>query len=661
MRSSLTRACLVALLAVGCQAAMGAELPAPIPVRDFFVNPPISRPTLSDDGNTYALIRSQGDLQAIFSVSVATGEWVPLAKVDDPETRLAWIEWANSKRLFISAQARDRNVVGVRSRTTRLFGVDSDGKNFSMLGRHWPLFGQGQLSVAYQDRIVHWTPADPQTVLIELWPPNEDSPSVMRMDVDTGRLARAQPRTAGIRNWYADAAGHIRAGDRAAGTSYRLYARIDPDADLELVMERPLFGQRGPEFAGFHADPALLYVLAPHEGRDALFEFDIRTRALGKLVFAHPEVDVTGVYREAGPESRVVGVRYTVDRPEIHFFDPADAQEHRRLAAAFQQEFGVPMQHERISRSHDGVRQLIEVSSEIQPPVYYFFDRSRNYLARILEQRPGIKAAALSPTRRVNYQARDGMQIPAYLTLPKGHAARNLPLIVDVHGGPWTRDRIEWDPEVQVLANRGFAVLQVNFRGSAGFGYRHLEAGYRQWGRKIQDDITDGVRWAIEQGIADADRIGIMGSSYGGYATLVGLTKTPELYRAGAAYAAVTDIEFLLSDDKWYDWGADWHETMIGGERGDKSRLREDSPLRLVDAIRAPVLLGHGTDDQRVHVRQSQRMAEALRKARKQYEYLEFPNEHHGFLLEANRVKWYETLVAFFQRNLEPRSPATQP
>jgi dipeptidyl aminopeptidase/acylaminoacyl peptidase len=652
---------LVALLAVSCQAAMAAEPPPLIPVRDFFVNPPVSRPTLSDDGKTFALIRSQGDLQVVFSMPVATGEWVPLARIDDPETRLGWIEWANPKRLLISAQARNRNATGMRSRTTRLFGVDRDGKNFSMLGKRWPLFGQSQVPIVYQDQIVHWTPADPQTVLIEFWPPNEDSPSVMRMDVDSGQLMPAQPRTKGIRNWYADSGGHVRAGDLAAGTEYRLFARVDPDADLELVIERPLFGQRGPEFAGFHADPALLYVTAPHEGRDALFEFDIRTRKLGKLVFAHPEVDVTGVYRDAGPERRVVGVRYTVDRPEIHFFDPTDAQEQRQLAAAFQKEFGMPMHHERISRSNDGVQQLIEVSSEIQPPVYYFFDRNRNYLARVFEQRPSIKAAALSPTQRVNYQARDGMQIPAYLTLPKGHAPQNLPLIVNVHGGPWSRDRIDWDPEVQVLANRGFAVLQVNFRGSSGFGYRHLEAGYRQWGRKIQDDITDGVRWVIEQGVADADRIGIMGGSYGGYATLVGLTKTPELYRAGAAYASVTDIEFLLSDDKWYDWGADWHETMIGGERGDKPRLREDSPLRLVAAIRAPVLLGHGTDDQRVHVRQSQRMAEALRKAGKQCEYLEFANEYHGFLLEANRVKWYETLVAFFERNLAPRTQATQP
>lgn len=181
---------------------------------------------------------------------------------------------------------------------------------------------------------------------------------------------------------------------------------------------------------------------------------------------------------------------------------------------------------------------------------------------------------------------------------------KNLPVVVIVHGGPWSRDFIEWDPEVQVLANRGFAVLQVNFRGSTGFGKELLEAGYREWGQKVQDDI---------------------------------------------------------SDDKWYDWGYEWHQTMVGGERGDQERLRQASPLRNVANVTAPILLGHGEDDQRVHVRQSRRMAEALRKAGKEVQYLEFPNEIHDFLLEANRVQWYEALVAFFEKNLTPRVRPASP
>jgi dipeptidyl aminopeptidase/acylaminoacyl peptidase len=304
------------------------------------------------------------------------------------------------------------------------------------------------------------------------------------------------------------------------------------------------------------------------------------------------------------------------------------------------------------------MQQIFEVTSEMQPPVYYFYDRDRRQLTHLFNQRPEIKPQEMAQTKRVTYAARDGLKIPAYLTLPVGREPRNLPAIALVHGGPWARDMIQWDPEVQLLANRGFAVLQMNFRGSSGFGDAYLRAGYREWGQKIQDDITDGVKWLIAEGIADRDRIGITGGSYGGYATLVGLVKTPELYRAGAAYASVTDIEFLISDDKWYDWGVAWHETMVGGGRNDVARLRQSSPLRRAAEIRVPVLLGHGENDQRVHVRQSRRMADAMKEAGKQVEYMEFPDEVHGFLLETNRVRWYERLAAFFEEHLAPRVTA---
>jgi dipeptidyl aminopeptidase/acylaminoacyl peptidase len=644
------------LLAISATAL--AEVPRKIPVSEIFANPALSAPELSDDGKTFAYIYSKGDLQVIFSRPVSGKDPVALAKIDDPETRLAWLEWANSDRLFISGQARNLAAIGVRPRTTRLFGVDRDGKNFGWLGRKWDLYGQLQLPVAYQDQIVHWTPDDPETVLIEYWAPYDESPSVRRMNVNTGRLSMAQPRQHDIRSWYADRTGAIRAGEAAEKDGYQLWMRTGAEDELVKVIDRPAFGPDQLRFAGFHPDPARLYVIDVHEGRDAIFEFDVATAKRGALVFAHPEVDVDGIQHDPGPDRRVVGARYTLDRPEIHFFDPAAEAEHNALGRALEKEAGVPVSHEAVSASADGMQQILEVASEIQPPVYYFYDRGRRQLTHLLDQRPEIKPGEMAQTRRVTYAARDGLRIPAYLTLPVGREPRNLPAIALVHGGPWSRDLIQWDPEVQLLANRGFAVLQMNFRGSTGFGDAHLTAGYREWGQKIQDDITDGVKWLIAEGIADPDRIGITGGSYGGYATLVGLVKTPDLYRAGAAYASVTDIEFLISDDRYYDWGVDWHETMVGGGRKDRARLRESSPLRRAAEIRVPVLLGHGEDDQRVHVRQSQRMAEALRSAGKQVEYLEFPDEVHGFLLEANRVRWYERLVTFFEENLAPRAPA---
>lgn len=634
------------------------EASSALTVRQLFSNPSVTSPALSDDGQTVAVIVSKGDLQFIFTRPLAGGAMKAVAKLDDPDIRLNWLEWANSKRLLMSVHARNPNGVGMRSRVTRLYGVDADGKNFGWLGKRWPYLGQMKLQPFYQDQIVHWTPDDPDYLLIQFDSPYRDEwPRVQKMNVQTGALRPHQGAKSMVREWLADKAGDIRAGIAYREDKYyELWTRVDPEADFELTIRKEAFSHEE-EFLGFSAeDPGKIYVNRDLDGRTAIYEYDLRAKKLGELVYAHPEVDVDGLFRSPAGDWRVLGIRYTTDSPQIHFLDEAAERERAALHRAFEQEFGQAVQIYPRSYSKDGNRQILHVSADTQPPTYFAYDRKLKQLFPLIDERPDIRREQLSETKRVTYQARDGLAIPAYLTLPRGHEAKDLPLVMLIHGGPWARDLIQWDAEVQLFASRGFAVLQPNFRGSSGLGTPHLEAGYREWGQKIQDDITDGVKWAVAQGFADADRVGIYGGSFGGYATLAGLAKTHELYRAGAAYASVTDIEFLLQDDQWYSWGYDWHETMVGGERGDKERLRAASPLRNVARIRAPVLLGHGVDDQRVHVRQSQRMADALKRDGKQYEYLEFPDEIHGFVLEANRVRWYEALIAFFEKNLAPRA-----
>ncbi len=629
----------------------------PPTVAALFANPDFASPVISEDGQTLAVIHSRGDVQLIATRPVAGGALKPVARIPDPDTRLNWLAWASATRLLMSAHARNPNAVGARGRLTRLFGVDADGGNFDWLGRLWPRYGQANLQPFDQDDIVHWLPADPDHVLILLNPPyRDDWPRVMRMKVDSGALRAFAPPKAQVTEWFADPQGRIRAGVGFVDDRYyELWTRIEPDADFERTIRHDAFGEEA-EFLGFHAgDPAKIYVKQGLESRMAVYEYDLRARKVGALVFSHPEVDADGVLSSSSGDGRVIGVEYTTDSPQVRFLDPSAEREHAALRATLANAHGDSVQVYPQSASLDGSRQILHASSDTQPPTFYLYDRARRQLSPLLEARPGIRREQLSATKRVTYRARDGIDIPAYLTLPRGHNHKNLPLVVLVHGGPWSRDLIQWDPEVQLFASRGFAVLQANFRGSTGYGSRHLEAGYREWGQKIQDDITDGVEWAVAEGIADAERVGICGTSFGGYAALVGLAKTPDLYRAGAAYAAVTDIEQLLSDDTWYEWGYDWHETMIGGGAGDRDRLRANSPLRSAARIGAPVLLGHGEDDPRIHVRQSQRMAKALRDAGKDVTYLEFPDEIHGFVLEANRIRWYEALIVFFEKHLAPR------
>ncbi len=644
---------------LACAGASAQPAPPPLSVRALFANPTFESPQLSPDGQTLAVIYNKGDVGLVLTRPVSGGPATPLAKIDDPEIRLQWLGWANDERLLLSGEARMHDAVGVRARRTNLYGVNRDGSGFRWLGKRWPRFGDYQTTVQFEDDIAHWTPDDPDYVLINFNSPYRGEwPKVMKLNVVSGALRPFSSPKPTVQHWFVDQKGHVRAGAAyPTGKQYELWARVSPEDELELVIRNEA-AQEGPTFVGFHADPAKIYVWGSHEKRDAVYEFDLRKKQVGALVFSHPEVDADALLFSSGGDSRVVGFRYTTDSPQIQFIDAAAEREHTALGRALAKEFGQAVQIYPAGASQDGNREILHVSSDTQPPTYFLYDRAAKQLAPLIDERSDVKRERLSETRRVTYQARDGLAIPAFLTLPRGREPKSLPLIVLPHGGPRARDWIHWDPEVQLFASHGFAVLQMNFRGSTGYGDAFEEAGYRQWGQKIQDDITDGAKWAIAEGIADPDRIGIHGGSFGGYSSLAGAVKTPSLYRAAAAYAAVTDIELTLSEDKWYEHAYDYAETMVGGERGDKERLRAASPLRHAAEIQIPVLLGHGTDDPIVHVRQSQRMAKALRAAGKNVEYLEFPDEVHGFLLEANRIRWYEALIAFFEKNLAPREKA---
>jgi len=256
----------------------------------------------------------------------------------------------------------------------------------------------------------------------------------------------------------------------------------------------------------------------------------------------------------------------------------------------------------------------------------------------------------------VSYRARDGLEIPAYLTVPAGASPSNLPVIVILHDGPTDRAHWGFDATVQFLASRGFAVFQPNFRGSSGYGLDLERAGYRAWGGAMQDDVADGVRWLVSEGIADPDRIGVYGSGYGGYAALLALAADPELFRAGASWGAVTDRAALL--DRPGDYSSpDWNHPTVGATPSDREALAARSPAHLADRIRAPVLLAHGTKDRVVAVAQLRAMEDALDAANRPFESEEYRNQGHEFSDESDRIDFHERLVRFFEQNLRPRVP----
>jgi dipeptidyl aminopeptidase/acylaminoacyl peptidase len=435
------------------------------------------------------------------------------------------------------------------------------------------------------------------------------------------------------------------------GTGYFLYARADPEDDFEKVIDFDPFEEAGFFFAGFSADPAKIYVISDDEtGRDAVYSYDLASKQRGPLIFGHPEVDVESLHSSAR-DGRLLAIEYVTDRPRLHFLD----EEARREQATLDREF--PGTTNRIiSRDRDERIAIVMVSGDTVPPRYYFYERGSRHFELLVEAYPELESRMLAPMKPVSFRARDGLEIPGYLTLPKAASPTPLPTILYVHGGPSSRDVWGYDSTVQFLASRGFAVFQLNFRGSTGYGTRHAKLGYKQWGLAMQDDVTDGARWLIDQGIADPARIGIYGASYGGYTALMGLVKAPELFAAGASLAGVTDLITTLNDDQWYRLD-DWNKPTLGSKWSDRKQLQETSPAQNADRIRAPVLIAHGTEDPTVHVKQAEMMAEALEDRDKEVEAHLYPGEAHNFIHESNRIDFHEKLADFFALHLPPATP----
>ena len=605
---------------------------------------------LSPDGSHLAAIATQDGVQVLVVRATRGGEVRFLAKLDEPGQSIRTVGWASDEQILVSVEMPSQTAVGVRARQTRLLVVPRDGSKPSYLGRNWPYQEYSQ----FQDQIIDWLRDDPDHVLINWWQPDQNGSSVRRVHVKSGRLTTVTSSIPFVVGWATDHRGQVRAGwgFPPKGTGYFLYARASPEGDFEKLIDFDPFEEAGFVFAGFSEDPAKIYVISDETGRDAVYSYDLASKQRGPMVFGHPEVDVDeSSLHFSARDGRLLAIEYVTDRSRLHFLDA----EARREQAILDGEF--PGTTNRIlSRDRDERIAIVEVSGDTQPPSYYFYERGSQRFVLLVEAYPELESRMLAPMKPVSFRARDGLEIPGYLTLPKAATPTRLPTILYVHGGPSSRDVWGYDPTVQFLASRGFAVFQPNFRGSTGYGSRHEELGYKQWGLAMQDDVTDAARWLIDQGIADPTRIGIYGGSYGGYTALMALVKTPELFAAGASLAGVTDLVTLLNDSEWYRFD-DWNTPTLGGRWSDRSQLQATSPAQNADRIQAPVLIAHGTEDPVVHVKQAEMMAEALEDRAKEVETYLYEGEVHGFIDERNQIDFYEKLAAFFTRHLPPAPP----
>jgi dipeptidyl aminopeptidase/acylaminoacyl peptidase len=660
---SLGLATLVALTLGGCRSTINAE-DAPSRSADsqihkiastYFQNPMLSHVSISPDGRNIVAILAREGSEVLITKPTYGKEIRSIAKLErtrhKSSMRVRTLGWAGNTHLVASVEMPHFTARRVRARQTRLMVVPLQGGNPKYIGEKW----RYQEYMGFQDNVISWLHDDPDHILLALWMPDQNGASARKVDIRTGALSLvARPRT-GTTHWAADHEGNVRAGwGEARGVSNNfLVSRTEPRSSFIEIARWDPSEEEGLHFAGYSEDSETIYVYKRTEaGRLGLYTYDLESRKLGSLVWAHPEYDISMIV-QSKQDDRLLAIGYVSDRPEIHVIDDEYVRIHDTLAAA------LPDRTNRIvSTDHAERLAIVESSSDMDPPTYYLLEIQKRKLTKLFDAYPKAeKEFRFSAMEPIEYAARDGLPIHGYLALP-GTGQRPYPTIVIPHGGPWARDVWGWDPLVQFLTRRGFAVLQPNFRGSQGYGYDFEERGIGRWGLEMQDDISDGVDWLVAEGIADPRRVGIYGSSYGGFAALYALVKEPDRFKAGASFAGVTDVLTMLGDDKSY-WGLlDDMQRLVGHRWKDRRHLKSISPALNADKSRAPVLIAHGTEDWRVHVKQAHAMIDALEDAGVEVESHLYDGEIHGFLDERNRIDFYAKLAAFFERHLMEAQPA---
>jgi dipeptidyl aminopeptidase/acylaminoacyl peptidase len=493
-------------------------------------------------------------------------------------------------------------------------------------------------------------PDDPQHVLVQHNQRDRRAFDVYRVNVKTGAQTLVASNPGNIVAWQTDHTGAVRMGVASDGVNNTLLYRAREADPFRPLITTDFRTQVNPQF--FDAANQRFYAVS-NRGRDkaALVLIDPAKPDAEELIYAHPQVDLDGAAWSRVRKTLALAA-YNVDKPGRHYFDAETRQMFERLERHLP---GYTLTMQSATLAED--KYIVAATSDRTQGARYLYDAKADSLSLLGEISPWLKPQQMAAMQPIRYRARDGLEIPGYLTLPVGREAKNLPCVINPHGGPWARDSWGFNPEVQFLANRGYCVLQMNFRGSTGFGRAFWEASFKQWGLAMQDDVTDGVQWLIQQGIADPKRIAIYGASYGGYATLSGVTKTPDLYAAAVNYVGVSNLfTFMNTIPPYWEPFRQQMYAMVGNpeDPADKARMTATSPALNAGKIRTPLLVAQGARDPRVNKAESDQIVAALRARGVDVEYIVKDNEGHGFANEENRFEFYEAMERFLAKHLKP-------
>ena len=619
----------LSIFTFGC--APKEQMPRLIPMEDFSRNPESLGYDLSPDGEHLAFLKPWQNRLNVHVQKIGEEEAKRITSATERD--IAGYIWANNERIaYVQDTAGDENF--------RVYAVNLDGSGFKELTP----FEKVRASII--DELEN----DPGHMLIDMNKRDARVFDIYRININTGQMEMVAQNPGNITGWMTDHDGNLRIAITTDGVNTSVLYRNTEKDDFQALITTSFKETLTPLFFTF--DNKNLYV-ASNIGRDkeAIYEYDVKNKKNIRLIYEHPEVDVNSLMK-SDQRKKITGVYYYTEKGHFHFFDEDRGQLQAEL------EKRLPGYEVRLSStSKDETKVLVRTYSDRSRGAVYYLNRDTNEFMKLADLSPWLDEDELAEMKPVSYTSRDGLTIHGYLTFPKGLEPKNLPVVINPHGGPWSRDTWGFSSDVQFLANRGYAVLQMNFRTSIGYGRKFWEAGFKQNGLAIQDDITDGVKWLIEQGIADPDRVGIYGGSYGGYCTLAGLAFTPDLYACGVDYVGISSWFTILEGipPYWEPMREMFYE-LVGHPEKDKELLEKISPLFHADKIKVPLFVAQGANDPRVNKIESDQIVEVLEKRGIEVEYMVKDNEGHGFRNEENRLDFYRAMEQFLAKHLGGRA-----
>jgi dipeptidyl aminopeptidase/acylaminoacyl peptidase len=609
------------------------ELPPLIPRKVLFGNPVKAGPQLSPDGKHLAYLAP--DKKDVLQVWVRTvGKDDDRIVTADKKRGIRQFQWTYAPHTLLYAQDKDGDenfhvyTVDLKSDTVRDL-TPFEGVRAAPAGLHKEI---------------------PNELLVTMNKRNRRAFDVYRVNLKSGEATLDTKNPGDVLGWETDPKFRVRGAVAATPEGGReVRVRADEKAPWKTVVKWGPEDSEG-SIVDFTADGKSLWLVSS-EDRDTLALVK-RDLASGKdeVIASDPGADAGAlIFDDDRYEPQAIA--FTRERTKWKVLDKDIAADLEALKKGAHGEPSV------VSRTRDKKTWVVAYASDVHPTSYYLYDKPSKKLTFLFTTQPALEKYTLAPMKPVTIKSRDGLELVCYLTLPVGIEPKNLPLVLDVHGGPWARDRWGNNPEAQWLANRGYAVLSVNYRGSTGFGKKFLHAGDREWAGKMHDDLIDACKWAVKEGYVDEKRIAIYGGSYGGYAALVGVTFTPDFFCCAVDIVGPSNLVTLLkSIPPYWEPVRKMFSVRVGDLETEQKFLESRSPLFKVDKIKVPLLIGQGANDPRVKQAESEQIVEAMRKAGKEVEYLLFPDEGHGFARPQNRLKFFAAAEKFLAKHLGGRS-----